>query len=146
MVSFYSELIVKSELLVKSGRLALSKMFCFNLWFFKRHLHNSNLANAIANQFCNFEYNLVVFNDFSTSSAKVAIKILIQKQISVKLSQESVGALQYVLIIVKISLGCKINKSAQGWVFFYVINYIKENSILLFHDIYFINILILELM
>ena len=35
----------------------------------------------------------------------------------VKLSWESVEALQYVLIIVKISLGCKINKTTHCWCF-----------------------------
>ena len=49
IVSFFS-----NSLIVKSGRLALSKMFCFNLWFFKSYLYNSNFGNTRANHLWRF--------------------------------------------------------------------------------------------
>ena len=53
---FNSILFALNTLILNSERLALPKMFCFNLWFFKRYLYNSNLANTIANQLWRFEY------------------------------------------------------------------------------------------
>ena len=63
--------------------------------------------------------------------------------IGVQLRRESVGALWYASIIVKISLGCNLSKTTHNWCLFkWLFIWIYGNNFLLFYYILFILVLV----